>query len=462
MHILVVTPGHPSPRRKSFPPSLTAPYVAALATPFADRVTIHDLAVRPFDLSASTPDIALFTTTMAQADHVFEIAGALKERGVTTLLGGPYATLASSFDSRIGDIFDAVVLGDGEKALPKALEDCKAGEMQSTYSIPIDSLEGIPFSRLDLLDTSKYYSSTAVIGTRGCTHTCSFCSIRSIYSRRYLKRPVDEVIEEILYQTNRPKLSWMDRKLVQFWDDNPACDLDWFHNLLEKMIPLKKWWLSQICLNVADNEETLKLMKASGCLGVFVGLESVSERTLGSQNKHRLNVVDEYVRQAKALLGNGINVVAAIMFGLDSDTPDTLFRRTPEVLERMGVTLLQNLIFTPYPHLDYSKTLARDERIITRETKYYNGYTVVHRPRHMHPADLQEGFFKVRKNFYSWPSVFRRMTKHRLRGIPVFLIWNLLYRINNYDVIPDVDVTEWLDYLKTLRGPPERERENRP
>ncbi len=49
----------------------------------------------------------------------------------------------------------------------------------------------------------------------------------------------------------------------------PHCDLDWFHDLLEKMIPLKKWWLSQVCLNVADNEETVKLMKASGCKGSF-------------------------------------------------------------------------------------------------------------------------------------------------------------------------------------------------
>jgi hypothetical protein len=150
------------------------------------------------------------------------------------------------------------------------------------------------------------------------------------------------------------------------------------------------------------------------------------------------------------------------MFGFDGDSPETLFRRTPEVLEKMGVTLLQDLVFTPYPHLDYSKALNREGRIITSEAKYYNGYTVVHRPRHMHPADLQEGFFKVRKRFYSWPSIIRRMRKHRLAGIPAFLTWNLLYRTNNYDVIPGVDVRKWLDYLKTLPGPPERVRAHKP
>ena len=52
MNIVIVTPGHPSPRKKSFPPALTAPYLAAIATPFADHLKIVDLAVQPFDLYA--------------------------------------------------------------------------------------------------------------------------------------------------------------------------------------------------------------------------------------------------------------------------------------------------------------------------------------------------------------------------------------------------------------------------
>lgn len=184
--------------------------------------------------------------------------------------------MAYDFDPRIKEIADCVVLGEGEKALPRALEDYKKGELQPTYSIPIDSLEGMPFSRLDLLDHTKYHSSTVVIGTRGCIHNCTFCSIGDMYGYKHIKRPVDDVIEEIEFQTSRRKLDWLDRKLIMFWDDNPACDLDWFHELLEKMVPLKKWWLSQMCMHVADNEETVKLMRASGCKGIFVGLESVS------------------------------------------------------------------------------------------------------------------------------------------------------------------------------------------
>ena len=450
MNIVIVTPGHPGPRKKSFPPALTAPYLAALSTPYVDHIKIIDLAVEQFDLYAPIPDIAMFTTTMAQSDHVFKIARFLKANGAKIMMGGPYVTLAYDFDPRIKEIADCVVLGEGEEALPRALEDYKKGELQPTYSIPIDSLEGIPFSRLDLLDNTEYFSSTVVIGSRGCVHNCAFCSIRDMYGYKYLKRPVDEVIEEIRFQTSRPNLQWLDRKLVQFWDDNLACDLDWFNELLEKMIPLKKWWLSQMCLSVADSEETVKLMKASGCKGIFVGLESVSEETLKAQNKETVNIVGHYARQSRILLKHGINIVGAIMFGFDTDTKESLFNDTLGVLEKMGLTLLQALICTPYPHLQYFETLSTENRLITKEAKYYNAYTVVHRPKNIHPADLQEGFINLCKKFYSWRSILKRMIKQNFSKFPEFLIWNKLWGTTNYEVIPGVDVEEWLKYLRTL------------
>jgi radical SAM superfamily enzyme YgiQ (UPF0313 family) len=450
MNIVIVTPGHPGLSWKSFPPALTAPYLAALVSAYTEHIKIYDLAVEPFDWHAPAPDIAMLTTTMAQSDHVFEIAKRLKSKGTTIFLGGPYATLAYDFDFRIKQIADCVVLGEGEKALPLALEDYMNRRLQPTYSVPVNSLAGVPFSRLDLLDNQKYYSSTAMIGTRGCKHNCAYCSIRSMYGQKYLKRPVAEVIEEIKFQTSRPNLRWPDRKLVQFWDDNPACDLDWFHELLEKMIPLKKWWLSQMCLNVADNEETVKLMKASGCKGIFVGIESISDKTLRTQNKETVNKVNQYVGQSRTLLKHGINMVGAIMFGFDEDTRESLFIDTPKVLDKMGLTLLQPLMVTPYPHLDYYHTLVQEERLITKESKYYNGYTVVHRPKNIRPAELQEGFVNFRKQFYSWRSVLHRMVKHNFSKIPEFLAWNLLYGTPNYKVIPNLNFEEWLRYLRTV------------
>ena len=452
MHIVIVTPGHPSNRKKSFPPALTAPYLAGLVTPYAKTIKIFDLAIQSIDLSAPLPDLALFTTTMPQANQIFELAECLKNLGVKTILGGPYATLAYNFDPRIRKIFDSVVLGEGEKALPQAIEDLHRGRLKSTYMVPLENLEGVPFSRLDLLDHRKYMSTSAIIGTRGCVHQCSYCSIRDMYGPKYLKRPVDEVIEEIKFQTARPHLQWLDRKLVQFWDDNPAADLDWFHELLEKLIPLKKWWLSQMCLNIADNTETVKLMKASGCRGIFVGLESINREIIEAQRKDKINIINHYKRQCRNLLQHRLCIVGAIMFGFDEDRRESTFDATLEFLEDMGLTLINDLIVTPYPHMDYYRQLVREDRLVTQEPKYYNGYTAVHRPRHMKAAELQEEVMRFRNKFYSWPSAIRRIRKHHIAKIPEFIVWNAMWGKNNYEVIPGVDIDRWLGHLKAINA----------
>ena len=74
----------------------------------------------------------------------------------------------------------------------------------------------------------------------------------------------------------------------------------------------------------------------------------------------------------------------------------------------------------------------------------------VHRPKKIHPADLQEGFIDIRKKFYSWRSILKRMVKHNISKYPEFLVWNILFRKPNYQAIPKVDVDKWLHHLKAL------------
>lgn len=450
LNVLIVTPGHPGPDLKSAPPSLTAPYIAALITNIVSNIQIVDLAVQKLDVDAVKANIALLTTTMGQSDLIFDIARELKKKGVTIILGGAHATLGYSFDKRISEIADTVIIGAGEKALPQAIDDFKENRLQSRYYMPVTTLEGIPFSRLDLLDSKKYYSRTVMIGTRGCPNKCKYCSIRHIYGENYLKRPVDEIIEEIKYQTSQPNLPWNSKKLITFWDDNPAGDLEWFSELLEKMIPLKKWWVSQICLNIGNHKDIVKLMYKSGCRGIFVGLESVCAESLKAQNKDNVNIIKDYKRLANNILREKIVIVAATMYGFDQDTQKTLFKDTLDVLTEMGVTALQAHIVTPYPHSEYFHTLSEEGRLITKEAKYYNGYTIVHRPSNISPYELQKGFIEIRKKFYSLPCIIKRMFKHNPMAWLYFIFMNVIYRTPNYQAIPGVDVKEWLDYLKSL------------
>ncbi|MCP4665757.1 MAG: DUF4070 domain-containing protein, partial [Deltaproteobacteria bacterium] len=55
------------------------------------------------------------------------------------------------------------------------------------------------------------------------------------------------------------------------------------------------------------------------------------------------------------------------------------------------------------------KRLRAEGRILTEDWQYYDMATVVYRPKGMGVEELQEGFWKVNKGFYSIPSIFKRM-----------------------------------------------------
>ena len=112
--------------------------------------------------------------------------------------------------------------------------------------------------------------------------------------------------------------------------------------------------------------------------------------------------------------------------------------------------LLQSHIVVPSPHTDYYRKLDSERRLITKEEKYYNGFTLVNQPALISPGDLQEGFINLRKNFYSFGSIIRRMCETQPCQDSRVFIWNALYYRPNYQAIPGVDVRKWLLYLRTL------------
>lgn len=75
----------------------------------------------------------------------------------------------------------------------------------------------------------------------------------------------------------------MDGNFLIFVDDNIFGDPGYATKLLKKMIPLKKKWVSQCTLHLADNSTLLNLAAKSGCMGMLVGLESISKDSLGHQ-----------------------------------------------------------------------------------------------------------------------------------------------------------------------------------
>jgi radical SAM superfamily enzyme YgiQ (UPF0313 family) len=237
--------------------------------------------------------------------------------------------------------------------------------------------------------------------SRGCPNNCEFCAISVMYKNKLRKRPVEEVAKE--YASFKGKI-------IIFWDDNISADLEYSKEVFKAITPYKKWWSSQASINAGKDDEFLKLAAKSGCKQLFLGMESVSQSSLNNSNKS-FNKVSDYYKIIKKIQSYGISVQVGVVFGFDEDRKD-IFKATLDFLENAGVQNVTFNILTPYPGTALFKRLEAEGRILTYDWKKYNARTdVVFAPKNMTAEELIEGFNWANKRFYSYTSIFRRMSR---------------------------------------------------
>lgn len=355
---------------------------------------ILDEDVEPIDFKAEADLVGVSFMTY-NAPRAYEIADEFRRRGRTVIFGGYHP----SFLHEEATVHaDAVCIGEAEGCLPRMISDFRAGQLQPIYrSAPVD-LRGLPVPDRSLIRHAAYVTSDAVQATRGCPYACSFCSVTAFARYVFRTRPVAEVIDE---------LRGLGRWLL-FLDDNIIGDVDYAKELFARMIPLRRRWFSQCGLHIAHDPELLQLAAASGCGGLFVGLESLCDDNLRAWRKP--NRARDYLRGIARLHDAGIGVYAGFVFGMDGDGPD-VFERTLNFLEESRIDALQATILTPFPGTPLFNDMERQGRIRTRDWALYDFGHVVFEPKGMSPEALLAGQNWVQSRFYSRRATWRRVAR---------------------------------------------------
>ena len=384
---------------------VTMPYLAAFVPPHWTVLHV-DEAVTPIDFKVRA-DLVAITFHTPSAPHAYAVAACFRQRGVTVVLGGPHVTL---LPDEAAEHADVIFIGEAESSWPRFLEDFEAGSYQKRYACaerPV--LDQAPLSRHELFHR-RDHTAGALFATRGCVHRCDFCTIAVMYQSALRKRPVEDVARE--YATFRGKV-------IILWDEDIAGDLRYAKSLFRALEPHRKWWSSQASIRAAEDDEFLELAARSGCKQLFIGFESVSQASVNEVSK-AFNRVEHYAKAIQRIHSHGIAVQAGIVFGFDHDT-EMVFDETLDFLERSGVQNATFNILTPFPGTRLYERLSREGRILTRDWSKYNGRTdVVFQPRHLSPEALLNGFRYVNERFYSWRSIYRRLSRS-----PVQLHWTL-------------------------------------
>jgi radical SAM superfamily enzyme YgiQ (UPF0313 family) len=366
-------------------------------------ITLIDENVDTLD-AGDLPDVAGISIMTPLAHRGYALADSLREKGVKVVLGGIHPTMMKEEAKSHGD---AVVLREAESTWPRVLSDFKAGRLQAYYQPEgYADLKALPVPRRDLLKQKAYFFTNTLQTTRGCPHDCEFCSVTSFYGRTYRVRPIDEVIRE---------MQEMQGGFVFFVDDNIAGKPAYAKELFRALIPLKVRWFSQASLAVARDTELLRLAEESGCKGLFIGFESLSQETLKAMGKST-NRVQEYRDSVKKIHDHGIGIQGSFIFGTDGDD-DTVFSDVLRFIEKSHIEAALFSVLTPFPGTRIEAALAKEGRILHRRWEAYDMNHVVFKPKRMSPERLQEGFDWAYRTLYGYRSILTRLFPFMRSGL---------------------------------------------
>jgi radical SAM superfamily enzyme YgiQ (UPF0313 family) len=393
---------------------LTFPVLASLIPEDIDvELTCIDEGIQevPEDLNA---DLVGMTVLTGSAMRAYELSKKLRNRGIPVVMGGPHITLIPE-DAQ--PHADSIVVGYAEETWPQLLRDFQSGRMKPRYDQdPGLSLADRPLPDRSVLPRRKYLTSHVYEATRGCIHDCDFCVVPSAWGRKPMQHPVQDIVADL--RRNRTKRA-------VFIDLNIIADKAYARELFTALIPLKLQWYGLATTLLCEDQALLDLAAESGCRGLLMGLESISEGNL-RQSRKGFNRPEKYVQVVQRLHDRGIGLQGCFVFGLDQDEPD-IFEKTANFAIEAGIDLPRFAIVTPFPGTTLFHRLEKEDRILTRNWDLYDGQHTVFQPTGMSPDELQQGTEQAWLKAYSWRGIGNRL-RHAAAPWPIALVTNLGYR----------------------------------
>jgi radical SAM superfamily enzyme YgiQ (UPF0313 family) len=400
------------------------PLLAAL-TPPSHTMTIIDESFAPDDINQDV-DLVGITVMTDIALRAYKIADTYRQKAVKVVMGGIHPTVLP--DEAL-EHADAVVVGEAEGVWPRLVSDAASGQMQRLYRAgQMTDLKGLPKPRRDLLPRITYEGYTPIpIGvetSRGCPYDCEFCSIGQTMGRQYRVRPVQEVIAEI---------ESIDSPHLFFVDDALGLNRNLTKQLFTEMIPLRRRWLGQGTVSLAEDLELLRLMRRSGCLGLLIGFESVQKGTQNEVKKIK-NLRIDFYEAMRRFHGEGLGILGAFVFGFDHENKD-VFEQTLEFIMRGRLECIELRILTPFPGTPLYERLLSEGRLFVRDW-WLRGYppdTLLFQPKGMTADELISGYARLTRQTYSFGGMIKRFLgvspwKRTLLGCQLYAGINLSTR----------------------------------
>lgn len=374
-----------------FPPLGLATLAAYL--PHDWEASLEDDHVEALNLD-DTPDIVAIEVYITSARRAYALADHYRARGTFVCLGGLHVT---SLPDEAAAHADAIFLGPGEDIWPQFLKDIQAGTPQKRYTSVTRTLVGVPPIRRELIKRHLYLVPNSLVVSRGCPHHCDFCYKDAFFAggKHFYTQLVDEALAEI---------ERLPGKHLYFLDDHLFGNVRFAESLFDGMRGMGRVWQAAGTVQAILRPGLLEKAAAAGLRSLFVGFETLSQANLAEQNKGQ-NLGKDYNAAIKRLHDCGVMANGSFVFGMDGDGPD-VFDRTVDWAVSQGIETATFHILTPYPSTALYQRMAAEKRLLHSDWDLYDTRHVVFEPRGMSAEQLEDGYWRAYREFYSWRNLF--------------------------------------------------------
>ncbi|UCB42861.1 MAG: B12-binding domain-containing radical SAM protein [Dehalococcoidales bacterium] len=415
MNILLVYPQYPDTfwsfkhalkfvsKKASFPP-LGLLTVAAMLPGNWEKKLVNMNVARLNDGDIKWADYVFISAMVVQKTSVKEVVARCKHLGAKIVAGGPLFT--TEFEE-FNDI-DYFVLGEAEVTLPPFLEDLEKGQARHIYaSNERPDISTTPIPLWSLIDM-KQYSTMNLQYSRGCPYDCEFCDIIILNGRTPRTKSKEQLISEMdsLYEQG-----WRGGLFIV--DDNFIGNKK---KLKTEILPALIEWrerkrypfalLTEVSINLADDEELMRLVVAAGFDVVFVGIETPNDESLVECTKYQ-NQNRDLVASVQKLQEFGLEVQGGFIVGFDSD-PESIFQAQINFIQRSGiVTAMVGLLNAPTGTRLYRR-LKEEGRLLSSSNGNNTDFSLNFIPKMDHDK-LIAGYKHILATIYSPKEYYERI-----------------------------------------------------
>jgi radical SAM superfamily enzyme YgiQ (UPF0313 family) len=436
LKITLVNPPYP-PNAHSHPPfiPLGLAYLGAVAENAGHQVTVIDcqgekltydsfrqrIARVPSDVVGVTSTTLLYNS----AKTILEIAKEVHPNAVS-MIGGSHVSFWDENALNESKSIDVIVRREGETTFLELLQRIEAkknfagvlgttfrgsdGKIQRNEDRPfLLDLDSLPSPAYHLLPLDSYHrmgkTIFPIVTSRGCVQWCDFCSTVRMFGRGYRMRNPKNVVDDMETLHNK-----YGQSQFTFYDDaftvNRQHTLDICADIKARKLNLE--WDCETRVDAVD-KELLEKMRDAGCITIWFGVESGSEKILGQMHK---KINPEQVRTAfKTAQKAGLMTIASAVIGFPGETEETAWE-TINFINSLNPDDIGFYVATPYPGTPMYEQVVKNGWLRVTDFNKYDTATPTFETPELSMEKIREIKYKAHQKFYLRPSyVFKMMRK---------------------------------------------------